>query len=210
MTAIFIGKGLLEIAPVLGIITGSVKSICSLIDSMSYVSNGKNNYDDSEVYEFIDSLDIRDKLDTYSLLINEFPGTRSLSVKNSLIGVKNVIVEIEKHLMNIKKKSDYNKRLWILSSMRSYSMSKDLRFLERLIKKLDSRIEALKTVTEISRLWNSRLFVPIDIDVDDKKPLPLTYYSNYCPNFENDNTTINHQSLDASNISYIVVDKNIP
>ena len=211
MTAVIIGKGLLEIAPVANVITGSVKSICGLIDSMSSRPGLKTNYTDFEAYEFIDALDIRNKLDTYSLLINEFPGTRSQSVKSSLIGVQNVIIEIESQLKNIKTKIDYNKQLWVFSSMRSYSVTKDLKVLEKLINKLDSRIESLKTVTEISKLWNSRLFVPLE-----NKPLAINYVNSYYPNSEtNENKCIlssdANGSLSDSKIydltSYIIINK---
>ena len=205
MEAIIIGKGLWEMAPVVGVITGSVKSICSLIDSMSSKVGSKASYTDTEVYELIDSLDIRNKLDVYSLLVNEFPGTRSQSVKSSLISLQDVIVDIELQLKNIKNKIDYNKRLWLLSSMRSYSFSKDLKILEKLVAKLDSRIESLKTVTEISKLWNSRLFVS-----SETTPLSLNYKSYR----NNENTHLNgaiaaHGQLTDSTIiaSYVVIKK---
>jgi len=208
MEAVIIGKGLIEISSVVSVITGSVKSIFGLIDSISGKSSTKKNYTNNEVWEFIDGLDIRNKLDTYSLLINEFPGTRSQSVRNSLIGVQNVIVDIESQLKNIKDKIDYNKKLWVLSSMRSHSFTRDLKALEKLVNKLDNRIESLKTVTEISKLWNSRLFVP-----QETKPLNITFMSTYSGN--NGDAITSEQSdknsLEESRMidmtSYVIINK---
>lgn len=153
-----IGKGLLEIAPIVSVITGSVKSIYGLLDSIKSKTIKKENNKDSDIYELVDKLDLRDKLNTYSLLISEFPGTKSQSIKHSLISLRNIIIDIEIQLKNIKGKIDYNKSLWIFTNIRSYSFSKDLKDLEVLIGKLDSRIDSLKTVMEISRLWNGNLF----------------------------------------------------
>ena len=189
MEVVLIGKGLLEITTIITKITGSVKSISNLIDSVS----NKNQNMCSEFCEFIDIHDIRNKLDTYSLLINEFPGTKSQSVKNSLISVKNVIIEIETQLRSIKYKIDYNKSIWILSKIRSYSISQDLKLLEKLVKKLDSRIESLKTVTEISKLWNNRLFI--------SNPLEYTAYNSKYPLNKiniNANGTLDNKKLDLS------------
>lgn len=210
MAAVIIGKGLLEMVPVISVITTSIRSIGGLIDSISTRSSIKTNYTDSEISDVIDALDIKNKLETYSLLINEFPGTKSQSVRNSLVSVKNVIIEIESQLKTIKNKIDYNKRLWILATIRSYSVSKDLKFLEKLVKKLDSRIESLKTVTEISKLWNSRLFVSVE-----NKQLSTTYDKRHV-NPENDH--VNNNKIPEGNIknndskildltSYIIIDK---
>lgn len=169
MAAVLIGKGLLEIAPVLTIITASVKSICNLIDSISTKPGTKTKYTDSDISELVENLDIRSKLDTYRLLLSEFPGTRSQSVKNSLISVKNAIVEIESKLKDIKKKLDYNKKLWILSGVRSYSITKDMKLLEKLVNKLDKRIESLKTVTEIAKLWNEQIFIQDEVNKQQDK-----------------------------------------
>lgn len=158
MEAIIIGKELLEIVPIATAISGSVKSIYSLIDTMTSKSNTINTSTYNDIVELLDALDIRTKLDTYSQLVCEFPGTNSQSVKSSLWAVKNVIFEIESKIKSIKYKVDYNKSLWLFPSFRSHSFSKDLKDLEKLVSKLDNRIESLKTVTEISKLWNSQLF----------------------------------------------------
>lgn len=210
MEAIFIGKGLIEIAPIVSVITGSVKSIFGLINSISSKSNTKNHhYSYREVCEFIDNSDIVNKLEIYSLLINEFPGTRSQSVKCTLINVKDVIVEIESQLKIIKKKIDYNRSLWIFPSMRSYSVSQDLKTLEGLIKKLDGRIKSLKTVTEISKLWNSHLFI-----ANESKNLDITYHNTYYPlNYEsaaknNTPTDIPLNDLKVTDLtSYVMIKK---
>jgi hypothetical protein len=154
MEVILIGKQLLGIAPVVNVISGSAKSIYGLLDSISKSAIG-SNYTDVDVNDFIDTLDISNKLEIYSLLIMEFPGTNSQAITNSLVGVKNIIVDIELQLKEIKRKIDYNKKLWMLKGWRSYNITKDLKSLEKLIKKLDGRIQSLRIVTEISKLWNN-------------------------------------------------------
>lgn len=152
-------EALIEIAPIATMITHSVKSIYGLIDTMTLKSTNNDKYND--ITEMIDILDIRNKLNTYSLLIYEFPGTNTESIKNSLLAVKNIITELEIRIKSIKNKIDYNKSLWIFISLRSYSFNKDFKDLEKLVNKLDDRINSLKTVIEISKLWNSSLFKDI-------------------------------------------------
>lgn len=157
MATFFVGKMLLEIAPITTVITCSITTICALIDSLTKKSG--NNTIDPDISEFIESLDIKTKINTYGLLIKEFPRTNSKVVKNSLFNVKNAILEIENHLRNIKKKTDYNNSLWIFQRLRSHSFNKDLKILENLVNKLTGRIEDLKNVTQITKLWNDKLFL---------------------------------------------------
>jgi len=133
------------IIEVVGVITGSAKSAYDLLNTI-------NNKLDSDILSIIDSFDIQNKLDVYRLLILEFPDTSSDAIKNCLVGVKDVIVEIESKLKEIKEKVEAEKSWW-LSKIKSYFLLKDIRNLERLIKKLDSRIESLKTISQISRLF---------------------------------------------------------
>lgn len=161
MAVVLIGKGILELAPLVTTVTGSVKSIYNLIDSISK-HNHSNKYSDTDINELIENLDIRNKLHIYSLLIVECPETKCESIKNSLISVKDIIVDIESLLKIINEKLYYNKNLWIFKSFRSYSISKDMKSLEKYVNKLDSRIESLKIVTEISKLWNSKIFITTD------------------------------------------------
>jgi len=152
-------EALIEIAPIATMITQSVKSIYGLIDSMTNTNIDNDKY--SDITEMIDMLDIRNKLNTYSLLICEFPGANSESIKSSLLAVKNIILELETKIKSIKNKVDYNKSLWIFISFRSYKFTKDYKDLGKLVTKLDDRINSLKTVIEISKLWNSNLFKDI-------------------------------------------------
>ena len=162
------GKSLLEIAPIVHTVTSSVKSIFGIMDSISTSKTpgiGKKTVY-SDIDDFLDEVDLRTKLDTYSLLILEIPCTRSKAITNCLINVRNVIKEIEKQMVNIKKKTMYNKSLWLLKSMRAYSINTEFKILQRYIEKLDSRIDRLKTVTEMSKLYNGKVF-DASLDISD-------------------------------------------
>ena len=112
------------------------------------------------VINVLDDLDIKNKLAIYSLLLAEFPGTKSVCLKKTLISVKNTIIDIEIELDSINKKIRYNQSLLVMSKIRSYSIDTELTKIQSLVDKLDKRIISLKTITEISKLWNNEIFDP--------------------------------------------------
>jgi len=147
MTAL-ITKGIFEILPNINLISLYIKSTSSLVESMS---NGvkKVSYTDKEALEYIDSLDIRNKLELYNILISEIKDTQSQSISHILIYIKNAILDIELTLITIDNKITHNKSLKILHNFRSYSVISDLKRLEKYIKILDQRIDMLKNISQI-------------------------------------------------------------
>lgn len=150
MQTIIIGKGLLEMAPIITTISNSVKSIFSLAHEIPKAEPSMS----TDMAEFIDSSDIIAKLGAFALLISEIPAIKSHSIANALIDVKNSIVEIEDKLREIKKKMEYNNNLWILKGLRSHQLCKEIICFDRLIKKLDSRIHTMKTIIQISQYYS--------------------------------------------------------
>lgn len=156
MATILMGKCLLEVVPMMNIMTGSVKSIYGFTDSLIRPKQKKDKITDNDVIEFIDTQDIKNKLTTYKLLLSEFPHTTSKSINISLEGVKNIVIDIERKIDMIENKVNYNKKLWTRTY--AYPIIDDYKKLQILVKKLDERITALKTVTELSKMVNDGVF----------------------------------------------------
>lgn len=157
MATLLIGGGILEFVQIGSIITGSVKSIYGIIDSLTF-ADSTDIYQGVHITMFINSLDIRNKLNIYSSLIKEFPGTKSESIRKALISVKDIIIDIEKKLRKIKEKVNYNNKLWFLKGFRAYDVFQDLDQLKLLVNNLEERIKLLERVTNISKLCDSNVF----------------------------------------------------
>jgi hypothetical protein len=163
---LLVGKGLFDIVPTVTIITKSTQSIYSLLKSINPVANGANKYKQCDFLKFIDNSDIICKLSIYTKILNEFPGTCSKAIKKSLIYVKDIIINIESEIFNIKTKIDYNKSIWFFGNVRSYNINDEINNIQSLFDKLDKRISLLQTTIEISKLWNNDVFKENNLDND--------------------------------------------
>mgnify|MGYP000629682693 CR=1 FL=1 len=156
MATILMGKCLLEVVPMMNIMSGSVRSIFDFTDTLVRKSTKKEKITENDVMDYIDTQDIKNKLMTYKLLLKEFPCTISKSINATMESVRDIVTEIERKINMIENKINYNKKLWTRTY--AYPIADDYKKLQILIKKLDERIAALKTVTELAKMINADVF----------------------------------------------------
>jgi hypothetical protein len=140
IAATIIGHNLMDIPTALSIISGSVKSIYAILDSIAK-SNSSHLYD---LNQFLAKSDLRMYLSVYTSLIKELGETRIETVTTCVHGIQDTIRAIELEMMIVEKYKKYNDSLFIFRDWRSYAFHVNIERLKNLVEVLDKRVNTLK------------------------------------------------------------------
>jgi len=163
-----------------------LKSFTNLSSSMSnvksLVSNIKKYKNNKEICELISNLDIHNQLDNLNLLLVDIKDTNkithSTSINHSIQGLYEIMINIETELNLIYEEIQYNKNLWFLKSLRSYSFNKRIKKLVLYCNVLQQRKSDLLETIKINQY-----LTPENIDNNNDKSDNNNNNNNKCDDF---------------------------
>ncbi len=147
-----------NIAP---IIMRNVEELYNNIDDFIKI----NNYDDDKIYNFINKIDIIQKLKNIYNYIIKAQSINSF-VKNEVDGILEVIKKIEEQINIINERLLYNKSIWLLSSFRKFKFNNRINELNVQTTILYKRLNTLNNYTTINNIvsYSSRTIIGDPID----------------------------------------------
>jgi hypothetical protein len=143
----FINK--IGIETIITMISTSTTSITNIFSYITRLDNNKNNYNLTTIKQDIINLDLEFIISVISQLIKEQTLNNSKeSIKHALIGVNNILLEINRELLIIKESIDYHYKKYF-SSMRSLDCNISMNLLKQHKLILSSRYKILSNLLQI-------------------------------------------------------------
>lgn len=148
MDALLLTEKIIQFAPIVTIVSSSAVTIYNMIDIIKSKQNTIAILN-REIYDFFDKSDVQIKVSTYGSLLAEIKHSDSPTILQCISNIKDTLGLIELQLHKISEKMNYNQNLWIGVNFRSYSLDENIKELEKLIIKLDARVNMLRISYEL-------------------------------------------------------------
>ena len=143
--AAIIGHNILDIPTAINIISGSMRTIYGILDSVTKSNSTHLN----ELNSYLRRSDLRASLNVYTSLLHELGETNFETIAICIHDVQDAIKAIEMEMLMIGKNKKYNDSLYIAKSWRSYSFQQNIERLEQHVSVLEKRINNLKLCGEL-------------------------------------------------------------
>lgn len=138
--------GINLVATCISSLTSSANGIYTLVNNMS------SSVSIPDITQFLNETDIVEKIKTLECLLNEIDNTKNptKTLISSINSLGECVKEVEIKLKQVKSRMEYNKSLWLFSSLRSYGFSDIVKSLKILNNTLDQRQKNLFEILKIN------------------------------------------------------------